>query len=124
MDTTASSYTLRKNAKRAAEAMIRKGIAPAVDYGIKLSDGADHEPALSVEQRGVKVLLFADERRHRGALDQRFHLALRRTQRAAHDLEGDRIASCVCGYCNLPLVVHSQVPRLNGIGGWEWCSVR
>ena len=31
MDTTASSFTLRKNAKRAAEAMIRKGIAPAVD---------------------------------------------------------------------------------------------
>jgi hypothetical protein len=25
MDTTASSFTLRKNAKRAAEAMIRKG---------------------------------------------------------------------------------------------------
>jgi hypothetical protein len=38
MDTTASSFTLRKNAKRAAEAMIRKGIAPAVDYEIKLSD--------------------------------------------------------------------------------------
>src|SRR5271155_2804811 len=37
MDTTASSFTLRKNAKRAAEAMIRKGTAPAVDYGIKLS---------------------------------------------------------------------------------------
>jgi hypothetical protein len=28
MDTTASSFALRKNAKRAAEAMIRKGIAP------------------------------------------------------------------------------------------------
>jgi hypothetical protein len=38
MDTTASSFTLRKNAKRAAEAMIRKGTAPAVDYGIKPSD--------------------------------------------------------------------------------------
>src|ERR1700730_9290113 len=35
MDTTASSFTLRKNAKRAAEAMIRKGTAPAVDYGIE-----------------------------------------------------------------------------------------
>src|SRR5947207_1435722 len=33
MDSTASSFTLRKNAKRAAEAMIRKGTAPAVDYG-------------------------------------------------------------------------------------------
>ena len=31
MDT---SFTLRKNAKRAAEAMIRKGTAPAVDYDI------------------------------------------------------------------------------------------
>jgi hypothetical protein len=35
MDTTASSFTLRKNAERAAQAMIRKGTAPAVDYGIK-----------------------------------------------------------------------------------------
>src|SRR3984957_17776114 len=33
-----TSFTLRKNAKRAAEAMIREGIAPAVDYGVKLSD--------------------------------------------------------------------------------------
>ena len=37
MDTTASGFTLRKNAKRAAEVMIRKGTAPAVDYGIKPS---------------------------------------------------------------------------------------
>ena len=37
MDTTASRFTLRKNAKRAAEAMIRKGTAPAVDYRIEPS---------------------------------------------------------------------------------------
>jgi hypothetical protein len=37
MDTTVSSFTLRKNAKRAAEAMIRKGTAPAIDYDIKPS---------------------------------------------------------------------------------------
>jgi len=43
MDTTASSFTLRKNAKRAAEAMIRKGTAPAVDYGITLSDDGRFE---------------------------------------------------------------------------------
>src|SRR5436190_24204854 len=43
MDTTASSFTLRKNAKRAAEAMIRKGTAPAVDYGIKPSDNGRFE---------------------------------------------------------------------------------
>src|SRR5580704_657752 len=43
MDTTASSFTLRKNAKRAAEAMIRKGTAPAVDYGIEPSDNGRFE---------------------------------------------------------------------------------
>jgi hypothetical protein len=43
MDSTASGFTLRKNAKRAAEAMIRKGTAPAVDYGIKPSDNGRFE---------------------------------------------------------------------------------
>ena len=43
MDSTGSSFTLRKNAKRAAEAMIRKGTAPAVEYGIKPSDNGGFE---------------------------------------------------------------------------------
>ena len=43
MDITASSFTLRKNAKRAAEAMIRKGTAPAVDYCVKPSDDGRFE---------------------------------------------------------------------------------
>ena len=43
MDTTASSFTLRKNAKRAAEAMIRNGTAPAVDYDIKPSGNGRFE---------------------------------------------------------------------------------
>jgi hypothetical protein len=43
MDTTTSSFTLRKNAKRAAEAMIRKGTAPAIDYGIKPSGNGRFE---------------------------------------------------------------------------------
>jgi hypothetical protein len=43
MDTTASSFTLRKNAKRAAEGMIRKGTAPAVEYGIKPRDDGQFE---------------------------------------------------------------------------------
>jgi hypothetical protein len=43
MDSTASSFTLRKNAKRAAEAMIRKGTAPAVDYGIKSNNDGRFE---------------------------------------------------------------------------------
>src|SRR3984893_12174820 len=38
MDTTASSFTLRKNAKRAADAMIRKGTAPAADHVVEPSD--------------------------------------------------------------------------------------
>ena len=43
MDTTVSSFTLRKNAKRAAEAMIRKGTAPAIDYDINPSDNGRFE---------------------------------------------------------------------------------
>src|SRR6266404_4894545 len=43
MDTTASSFTWRKNAKRAAEAMIRKGTAPAVDYDINSSGNGRFE---------------------------------------------------------------------------------
>jgi hypothetical protein len=43
MDSTAASFTLRKNAKRAAEAMIRKGAAPAVEYGIEASDNGRFE---------------------------------------------------------------------------------
>lgn len=43
MDSTGSSFKLRKNAKRTAEAMIRKGTAPAVDYGIEPSDNGRFE---------------------------------------------------------------------------------
>ena len=38
MDATASNFSNRSNAKRAAEKMIAKGTAPTVDYGIKPSD--------------------------------------------------------------------------------------
>ena len=38
MHTIACSFTLRKNAKRAAETLIRKGTAPAVDYAVEPSD--------------------------------------------------------------------------------------
>ena len=43
MDTTANTFTKRQNAKRAAEAMIAKGTAPAVDYGIKPRDDGRFE---------------------------------------------------------------------------------
>ena len=40
MDTTAASFTARKNAKRAAEKMIADGKTPAVDYSIvRRNDG-------------------------------------------------------------------------------------
>ena len=54
--------------------------------------GADrHDPAF-VEQGGVKVLLLANEGRDGGALDQRFHLALCRHDRAPNNFHGDGIA--------------------------------
>ena len=43
MDTTASRFTLRKNAERAARGMIRKGTAPAVDYDINPSGNGRFE---------------------------------------------------------------------------------
>jgi len=38
MDTTASSFTAHKNAKRAAEKLIADGRAPAIEYGIRHRD--------------------------------------------------------------------------------------
>jgi hypothetical protein len=43
MDTTANTFTNRSNARRAAEAMIAKGTAPALDYGIKPRDDGRFE---------------------------------------------------------------------------------
>src|SRR2546423_8463274 len=43
MDTAASSFTVRNNAKRAAEKMIANGKAPAVDYGIRPRDDGRFE---------------------------------------------------------------------------------
>src|SRR5689334_12510412 len=57
MDTTASSFTLRKNAKRAAEAMIRNGTAPAVDYDINPSGNGRFE----IVWKTVKAAPTADE---------------------------------------------------------------
>jgi hypothetical protein len=57
MDTTASSFTLRKNAKRAAEAMIRTGTAPAVDYCINLSGNGRFE----IVWKTVKAAPTSDE---------------------------------------------------------------
>src|ERR1700720_2300597 len=43
MDTTASSFTARNNAKRAAEKMIANGKAPAVNYSIRPRDDGRFE---------------------------------------------------------------------------------
>jgi hypothetical protein len=42
MDATATTFTKRQNAKRAAEAMIAKGTAPSINYGIKQIDNPGH----------------------------------------------------------------------------------
>src|SRR6202045_3145144 len=57
MDTTASSFTLRKNAKRAAEAIIRTGTAPAVDYDINPSGNGRFE----IVWKTVKAAPASDE---------------------------------------------------------------
>src|SRR5690242_17996181 len=57
MDSTASSFTLRKNAKRAAEAMIRNGTAPAVDYDIDPSGNGRFE----IVWKTVKAAPTSDE---------------------------------------------------------------
>jgi hypothetical protein len=57
MNTTASSFTLRKNAKRAAEAMIRNGTAPAVDDGINPSGNGRFE----IVWKTVKAAPTSDE---------------------------------------------------------------
>ena len=57
MHTTASSFTLRQNAKRAAEAMIRKGTAPAVDYDINPSSNGRFE----IVWKTVKAAPTTDE---------------------------------------------------------------
>ena len=43
METTASSFSTRSNAKRAAEQMIAKGVPPTVDYGIERRDNGRFE---------------------------------------------------------------------------------
>ena len=43
METTASSFSTRSNAKRAAEQMSAKGVAPAADYGIERRDNGRFE---------------------------------------------------------------------------------
>src|SRR5204863_6261196 len=61
MDTTASSFTLGKNAKRAAEAMIRKGTAPAVDYGIKPANNGRFEIVWKIAETAPTTYQVEDE---------------------------------------------------------------
>ena len=80
MDTTASRFTLRKNAERAARAMIRKGIAPAVDYGIKSSDDG-----FEIVWKIAKTAPTTDEVETRLPKLQRSSLQLRRWLRPRHN---------------------------------------
>jgi hypothetical protein len=64
------------------------------------------EARFVVEERAEEVLLLPDERRHRGARDQRFHLELRRADRALDDLHDHRI-DAGRGFTDL---VHGRAP--------------
>src|SRR2546430_17416491 len=55
MNTAASSFTARNNAKRAAEKMIAKGKAPAVDYGIRPRDDGRFEIVLKTAPTNGEV---------------------------------------------------------------------
>src|ERR1700730_6366732 len=57
MDTTASSFTLRKNAKRAVEAIIRTGTEPAAYYDINPSSNGRFE----IVWKTVKAAPTSDE---------------------------------------------------------------
>ena len=81
MDTTASSFTLRKNAKRAAEAMIRKGTAPAIDYGIKPSDNGRFEIVWKLRRPHRRLM----KSKSRSPKLQRTSLQLRRRLRPRHN---------------------------------------
>ena len=59
--------------------------------GAARRDVAGHDAAGPVVEPDEVVLLLLDEGRHRAALHQLFHLADRRCQRAAYDLERDGI---------------------------------
>ena len=61
MDTTASRFTLRKNAQRAARTMIRKGTAPAVDYGIKPSDDGRFKIVWKIAKTAPRLMKLETE---------------------------------------------------------------
>ena len=81
MDTTVSSFTLRKNAKRAAEAMIRKGTAPAIDYGIRPSANGRFE----IVWKTAKAAPATDEVETSSPRLQRTSLQLRCRLRPRHN---------------------------------------
>src|SRR5215831_17537104 len=53
MDNNANSFSNRGNARRAAEAMITKGTAPAVDYGVKPRDDGRFEIVWKIADKAV-----------------------------------------------------------------------
>jgi hypothetical protein len=65
MDTTASSFSTRSNAKRAAEQMIAKGTAPPVEYRIKPRDDGRFEivrkTASTTDEAEAEIAAAIDE---------------------------------------------------------------
>ena len=60
---------------------------------------AGDQPSLGIVEGRIEVLFLADEGRHGRAFDHGLHLALDGDQRAAHDLERDRIANAFGSCC-------------------------
>jgi hypothetical protein len=71
MDTTASSFSTRGNAKRSAEQMIKKGTAPAAHYGIERRDHDrfelvwDTAPTIPESAEAAEAQASEPNRRHR-----------------------------------------------------------
>ena len=72
--------------------------------------GGDDELAVAVQERGEKILLFANERAHRGAVDQRFHLLAGRPQRAGDQLQRDGIGRRLAAHGLSPSSVRMKLP--------------
>ena len=72
--------------------------------------GGDDELAVAVQERGEKILLFANEGAHRGAVDQRFHLLAGRPQRAGDQLQRDGIGRRLAAHGPSPSSVRMKLP--------------
>src|SRR5262245_40189036 len=87
MDTNANSYSNRGNARRAAEAMINNGTAPAVDYGIKPRDDGRFEIVWKTGDKAVTTDEVETEVAEAAAAADQWFPGTEGTHFAGHALE-------------------------------------